>query len=265
MVEKYKNLIEFSKNLKVSEFEKEFDKLLDDGDDIDICILSKVLENYPEVSTSSDITKEILDIRKNNIEKINKIIDIIISESFIVDSSLLLKKHDEVIKFSRVYDLIGWDYTDLISGNTILHSQISGLHVEGVKFIIEKEKNKIYCGTDKINGNGNTPLESLFLEKHEAYSESSAYEKKEEIFYILMNLKSNDNFELKFNLLKKVFIYKIKNKNLCINDIKIIAENRFLSFLDMNLIKSVVDNIQPKNNKEKRHLNILFSSCLKLN
>ena len=251
MIEKYKNLIEYSKKLEVLKFEEEFDNLLDNGDDIDICLLSKVLENYPEVSSSNHITEEILKIREKNLEKINQIIDIIISESFVFDRSLLFKKHDEVIKFSKIYDMIGWDYSDFITGNTILHSQVAGLHIEGVKFISEKERKLIYCGMDKLNSKGNTPIESLFLEHHNSFEDKNALEKKEIIFNILTDFADDSKSCFLKKLMLKVAQHQVKNKKINIDDFN---RKKYIKNHNIDLILS---RVEVEDSREKRHLNIL--------
>lgn len=216
---KYKKLETYIKKLNVDGFKKEYEEITE-NEDIDICILSKILMHYPEVNSISELTDEIIETRKNNVVYISDMINHILLDAFCFDNSIIRKKHDEIIKFENLYDIIGWSYIDPLDGNTLSHHQVAGLHVDGINLITYKERKLNYMGLDIKNKNGNTPLEVMFLEEHIAFEEKNSIKQKSIILDMLLefhegyNFKSNDNIffrTLFFQIvtLKKINIYEL--------------------------------------------------------
>jgi hypothetical protein len=210
-------LLELVKNLDIENFKIEYNKHLDEFDSPEFCLITELYKHYPEINSKKELTDKIIKIRKKNEKIIQNFIDVIIQDSFCFENEVIKRKHDEIIKFNSLYESIGFEYTDFIDGNNIIHMQSAGLHFDGVLHMVNKNVDfNIY------NGKGNNPLEVLFLESHTAFNDTDSSNIKKNIAILLKPLVVENNFREPNNLLYKAIDFQIKQDKINLDDLYLI-------------------------------------------
>ncbi len=234
------------KNLNIEEFFEIYDEL-DDPYDMPECLITELFKHYPEILCGEleITTEENFDLTafkksKNQIIlKLNLFFEGLIERGFFFDDNILSKRYDEPIHFYKLYEAIGLDQQNSY-GNTILHMQVRGLHLEGVKFLLEKE-----ADANVFNSLNQNCFEILFLDSFIAYKNKNSYHKKLEIAKLLIDngveynrvIDEKDIFE---RAVYHTFIENNGKREWNIDNLKILKE---LFDFNINKINSYVDKL----------------------
>lgn len=176
------------KNLDQEKFFEVYDTI-EDPFEMPDCMITELFKHYPEIlcqesNTTSEDSNQNLDIFKEEKQKIVKNLNIffegLIERGFFFDDNILSKRYDEPIQFFQLYNAIGIDQQNSY-GNTILHMQVRGLHLEGVKFLLEND-----ADPNVYNSLNQNCFEILFLDNFVAYSHEKAFNKKLQIAKLLI-------------------------------------------------------------------------------
>lgn len=176
------------KNLDQEKFFEVYDTI-DDPFEMEDCMITELFKHYPEIlcqesNITSEESNQDLDIFQEEKQKIVKNLNIffegLIERGFFFDDNILSKRYDEPMQFFQLYDAIGIDQQNSF-GNTILHMQVRGLHVEGVRFLLENN-----ADPNVYNSLNQNCFEILFLDNFVAYSHEKAFDKKVQIAKLLM-------------------------------------------------------------------------------
>jgi hypothetical protein len=212
-------LQDLARNLEFNKFKNAFDNYENKYGIPDVCLISELFKNYPSVEAKNYLNEDIIKIRNKNENKIQLFIEFLVQRGFTFEDLILKRKHDEVIKFNKLYDTIGYEYTG-IDGNNILHMQTAGLHCEGVAFLINDS-----ADANMVNSSGYTPLELLFMEDYPSYKFESAYEDKIKMATILKEKTDIRPFTEQSNLLTDILEYQIYiNKKVNLQDLDIVSK-----------------------------------------
>jgi hypothetical protein len=240
--------VEMKKHIKSLEFEDFFNIYdeLEDPYDMPECMVTELFNHYPEILCGElEITAEECDLEafkesKNKIiNQLNLFFEGLIERGFFFDDNILSKRYDEPIHFYQLYEAIGLDQQNSF-GNTILHMQIRGLHIEGIKFLLEKDSDP-----NVLNCLDQNCFEILFLDNFVAYQNDKSYDKKVEIAKLLMkyNVDFNRTIEDKDIFERTVYHAFIENngkKNWNIDNLIILKD--LLDF-NINKINSYIDKL----------------------
>lgn len=176
------------KNLDQEKFFEVYDTI-DDPFEMEDCMITELFKHYPEIlcqesNITSDESNHDLDIfeeeKQKIVEKLNVFFEGLIERGFFFDDNILSKRYDEPMQFFQLYEAIGIDQQNSY-GNTILHMQVRGLHLEGVKFLLEHD-----ADPNVYNSLNQNCFEILFLDNFVAYSHEKAFDKKIKIAKLLM-------------------------------------------------------------------------------
>ncbi len=217
------------KNLDQEKFFEVYDTI-DDPFEMEDCMITELFKHYPEIlcqesNITSEESNQDLDIFQEEKQKIVKNLNIffegLIERGFFFDDNILSKRYDEPIQFFQLYDAIGIDQQNSF-GNTILHMQVRGLHVEGVRFLLEND-----ADPNVYNSLNQNCFEILFLDNFVAYSHEKAFDKKVQIAKLLMeyNVEFNRVIDGKDMFERAMFFTFIENNgqnNWNIDNLKIL-------------------------------------------
>ena len=192
--------------------------------------VTELFKHYPEIlcqesNITSEESNQDLDIFQEEKQKIVKNLNIffegLIERGFFFDDNILSKRYDEPMQFFQLYDAIGIDQQNSF-GNTILHMQVRGLHVEGVRFLLEND-----ADPNVYNSLNQNCFEILFLDNFVAYSHEKAFDKKVQIAKLLMeyNVEFNRVIDGKDMFERAMFFTFIENNgqnNWNIDNLKIL-------------------------------------------
>lgn len=176
------------KNLDQEKFFEVYDTI-EDPFEMPDCMITELFKHYPEIlcqesNTTSEDSNQNLDIFKEEkqkiVENLNIFFEGLIERGFFFDDNILSKRYDEPIQFFQLYNAIGIDQQNSY-GNTILHMQVRGLHLEGVKFLLEND-----ADPNVYNSLNQNCFEILFLDNFVAYSHEKAFDKKLKIAKLLI-------------------------------------------------------------------------------
>lgn len=217
------------KNLDQEKFFEVYDTI-DDPFEMEDCMITELFKHYPEIlcqesNITSEESNQDLDIFQEEKQKIVKNLNIffegLIERGFFFDDNILSKRYDEPMQFFQLYDAIGIDQQNSF-GNTILHMQVRGLHVEGVRFLLEND-----ADPNVYNSLNQNCFEILFLDNFVAYSHEKAFDKKVQIAKLLMeyNVEFNRFIDGKDMFERAMFFTFIENNgqnNWNIDNLKIL-------------------------------------------
>lgn len=217
------------KNLDQEKFFEVYDTI-DDPFEMEDCMITELFKHYPEIlcqesNITSEESNQDLDIFQEEKQKIVKNLNIffegLIERGFFFDDNILSKRYDEPMQFFQLYDAIGIDQQNSF-GNTILHMQVRGLHVEGVRFLLEND-----ADPNVYNSLNQNCFEILFLDNFVAYSHEKAFDKKVQIAKLLMeyNVEFNRVIDGKDMFERAMFFTFIENNgqnNWNIDNLKIL-------------------------------------------
>lgn len=245
-----KNLLECAKLLDIESFKTQYTEYIEKYDSPDICLISELFKHYPSVESNENITNEIIEIRRKNEKKIIEFIDLIIKDAFSFEHQIIKRKHDEIIKFNKLYKMIGYEYADVTDGNNIIHMQSAGLNVEGMKIILLDD-----VEINIHNNNGHNPLDILFLDNFPAYSSKNASLLKKEIAELLILRVDGYDFKEDYNLLIQTLDFQLRDRKILnLDDVNLIIKlfklNPLLVRLNISKYQSwMFDNKKNFNNK----------------
>jgi ankyrin repeat protein len=242
---KTEELKQHIKNLDIDKFFELYEEI-DDPYELPECMVTEIFKHYPEILcgelevTTNDFDMEGFKKTKNEIiVKMNLFFNGLIEHGFMFNDNILSKRYDEPIHFFKLYEAIGIDQPNSY-GNTILHMQIRGLHIEGVKFLLEHDADPNVFNTENKNC-----FEILFLDNFIAYQNDKSYDKKLEIAKLL--IEHNVDFNRVINekdifdrTIYNTFVENNGRKNWDIDNLKIL---KFLLNLNNNRINSAIDNL----------------------
>lgn len=222
MLKKENKLIKLAKDLNFKEFKPLYLEYLDEYDSPDICLISEIYKNYPKVEKESELNDIIIEKRVKNEKNILDFLTLITSNAFSFENDIIKRKHNEVIKFDILYRTIGYEYSDCLDGNNIIHMQSSGLHISGIEHLMKQDTE-----IDIHNNNGHNPFDILFLEHYPAYEQENAFILKRKIAKLLLPAINKEQYKSKenLNIIYQIIDFQLNEyKTIIIDEIKLIIE-----------------------------------------